>query len=143
MKKYFVAAVLAGSSFTGVLFAQKSISVPEVVKTSFTQKYPSATHVIWEKENGNYEANWGGKSNEDNSAIFTPSGAFIEIAKAISVKDLPGSATNYIKNHYKNAVVNEAALVTDAKGKISYEAEVNHKDVVFDKNGNFVKTEKE
>ncbi len=29
----------------------------------------------------------------------------------------------------------------NAKGKISYEAEVNRKDVIFDENGNFVKAE--
>jgi len=31
--------------------------------------------------------------------------------------------------------------VTDAKGKPSYEAEVNRKDIIFDENGSFVKAE--
>ena len=143
MKKYFVFGVFVGSLFSGTLMAQKSISVPEVVKKSFTQKFPQASHVIWEKENGNYEANWGGKSNEDNTAMYTPSGTFIEIGRAISVNDLPSSATDYLKKTYKNVSISEASKITDAKGKVTYEAEVKGKDVVFDENGNFVNTEKE
>jgi hypothetical protein len=143
MKKYLIATVLAGSLFTSILFAQSKIPVPQVVKAAFAQKYPKVKGVNWEKEKGNYEANWGGKSGEDNSALFAPSGQFIEIAKAISVNQLPASALGYVKNHYKGSSINEASLVTDAKGKVSYEAEVNHKDVVFDEHGNFLKTEKE
>jgi Putative beta-lactamase-inhibitor-like, PepSY-like len=142
MKKYFIATVLTLTLFTSMLFAQGKISVPKAVKAAFAQKYPKIKGVKWEKEKGNYEANWGGKSREDSSALFAPSGQFIEIAKAISVKQLPASALSYVKTHYKGSSINEAALVTDAKGKISYEAEVNHKDVVFDEHGNFLKTDK-
>lgn len=143
MKKYFVAAGAAVTLFTGTLFAQGKITVPQVVKSAFAQKYPDAKNVTWEKEKGNYEANWGGKSGEDNSVLYTPKGQFVEIADAISINQLPSGATSYIKSHYKGASVAEAAKVTDAKGKTTYEAEVNRKDVVFDLHGNFLKTEKE
>ncbi len=118
------------------------INVPSAVKTALAKKYPEATKVGWEKENGNYEANWGGKSGEDNSVQFTPSGNFIEIVKAIPVSELPVSTIAYVKHHYKGAKITEAGKVTDAKGKTSYEAEVNRKDIIFDENGSFVKAEK-
>lgn len=144
MKKYLIAtAFAAGSLCTNALFAQRNINVPKAVKIAFAQKYPGAKQVNWEKEKGNFEANWGGKSHEDNSAMYAPSGEFLEIAKAIPVKQLPPAALEYVKSHYKAASIHEAALVTDAKGKLSYEAEINRKDVVFDEHGNFVKTEKE
>jgi len=143
MKKYLITTALAGTLFSSILFAQGKITVPKAVKATFAQKYPKVKGAKWEKEKGNYEANWGGKSREDSSALFAPSGQFIEIARAISVKQLPASALSYVKTHYKGSSINEAALVTDAKGKVSYEAEVNHKDVVFDEHGNFLKTEKE
>lgn len=141
MKKYLtgVAGLLAAT----VLFAQGGSTVPKAVKNAFVQKYPDAKQVTWEKEKGNYEANWGGKSGEANSALFTSTGTFLEIAKAIPVNQLPARALNYIKTHYKNASVSEAALVTDAKGKVSYEGEVAHQDLVFDEHGNFLKAEKE
>ncbi|MGI8636191.1 MAG: PepSY-like domain-containing protein [Segetibacter sp.] len=119
----------------------KSNNVPGTVKSALLKKYPEAAKASWEKEKGNYEANWGGKSGEDNSVMFTPKGEFIEIVKAISVNELPKQVPAYIKQHYKGAKIAEAGKVTDSKGKTSYEAEVNGKDIIFDENGNFVKAE--
>ncbi|MGZ3839271.1 MAG: PepSY-like domain-containing protein [Flavisolibacter sp.] len=143
MKKFRIFLFLSGSLFTTSLFAQKHLAVPHAVKNAFAQKYPEARQVNWETEKGNFEANWGGKSGEDNSALFTPAGQFMEIAKAIKIKELPSSVLAYVKEHYKKSSISEAAIVTDAKGKISYEAEVNHRDIKFDEHGNFQRTEKE
>lgn len=121
---------------------KSKINVPTAVKNSLAKKYPTATNVTWEKEKVNYEANWGGKSGEDNSVQFTPSGNFIEIVNAIQISELPNGVSSYVKQHYNGAKITEAGRVTDAKGKISYEAEVNKKDLVFDEKGNFIKAEK-
>ena len=125
----------------GSLQAQdlKTKDVPAVVKEALAKKYPEAAKVTWEKEKGNYEANWGGKSGEDNSVQFTPAGAFIEMVKAIPVTDLPKNVALYIKGHYNNAKIREAGKVTDAAGKTMYEAEIKGKDLIFDENGNFIK----
>jgi len=126
---------------SGSLKAQdlKAAAVPAAVKDALAQKYPEAAKVSWEKEKGNYEANWGGRSGEDNSVMFTPAGTFIEIVKAIPVTDLPKSIAPYIKAHYKGAKIKEAGKVTDAAGKIMYEAEIKGRDLIFDENGNFIK----
>ncbi len=156
MKKIigFAAIMLALSTTT---FAQKNeknekneeqnemkskLNVPTAVRTALSKKYPEAKKVTWEKEHGNYEANWGGKSGEDNSVQFTPSGNFIEIVKAIPVSQLPKNTLDYVKAHYKGEKINEAGKVTNATGKLSYEVEVHKKDVIFDENGNFVNEEK-
>lgn len=49
---------------TGNILAQdlKAKDAPEAVRTACTQKFPNAKKISWEKEKGNYEANWGGKS---------------------------------------------------------------------------------
>ena len=141
MKKYIIATALAGSLFTGAIFAQGGITVPQVVKTAFAQKYPAAKHVTWEAEKGNYEAKWGGKEGEENSVLYSPSGKFIEAGQAIAVNQLPAPVTSYVKSHYKGASITEAMRVTDANGKVTYEAEVHGKDVVFDQQGNYMKTE--
>ena len=127
----------------GSTFAQesKSVKVPEAVLSACKAKYPGAKNVTWEKEKGNYEANWGGKSGEDNSVQFTPTGEFIEIEKAIPVSTLPKPIVSYVQTHYKGAKITEAGKVTDAKGRLSYEVEVNKKDIIFDEQGNFVKEE--
>src|SRR3982751_2299533 len=132
MKKFFISAG-AAILLLNAAYAQdiKSSDVPAVVKSALLKKYPEATKVSWEKENGNYEANWGGKSGEDNAAQFTPEGVFVEIEKAISANDLPASVKTYVKEHENGATIKEAARITDANGKITYEAEVKGKDLIF------------
>jgi len=128
---------------SGSLKAQdlKTTAVPAVVKEALAKKYPEATKVSWEKEKGNYEANWGGKSGEDNSVQLTPTGTFIEIVKAIPITDLPKNVALYVSAHYKGAKIKEAGKVTDAAGKTMYEAEIKGRGLVFDENGNFIKND--
>ena len=114
MKKILITATLATAVFTTALFAQGHINVPQIVKDAFSKKFPQATHVTWEKEKGNYEANWGGKEGEDNSVLYTPSGKFVEAGEAIAVNQLPALAINYVKSHFKGASITEAMHVTSA-----------------------------
>ncbi|MCO5947487.1 PepSY-like domain-containing protein [Mucilaginibacter flavidus] len=140
MKKALVlAAIILSVAINLKAQDLKAKDVPAVVKEALMKKYPEAAKVSWEKEKGNYEANWGGKSGEDNSVMFTPAGTFIEIVKAIPVTDLPKSIAPYIKAHYNGAKIKEAGKVTNAAGKTMYEAEIKGKDLIFDENGNFIK----
>lgn len=143
--KTLICTIAIGLFASSSLTAQKisKIKVPTAVQNALKAKYSGAAKVTWEKENGNYEANWGGRSGEDMSVQFTPAGVFIEQVKAISSTDLPHAAIDYIKTHYNRIKIAEAGKVTDAKGKTSYEAEVKSKDILFDEKGNFIKVEKE
>ena len=148
MKKLFGILIILQAISTATFAQEKKemkskVVVPLVVKNALSKKYPEASKVTWEKENGNYEANWGGKSGEDNSVQFTPDGIFIEIVNAIAVNKLPEPVILYVNRKYKGSKITEAGKVTDAVGKISYEAEINGKDLNFDENGNFIKSEKE
>jgi hypothetical protein len=140
MKSIFVFIVTMTFFVSGVLGQEiKSSEVPSVVKSALMKKYPEATKVSWEKENGNYEANWGGKSGEDTAAQFTPQGVFVEIERAISINELPASVKSYVKEHENGAAIKEAAHITDANGKVTYEAEIKGKDLIFDENGKFLR----
>ncbi|HWZ34906.1 MAG TPA: PepSY-like domain-containing protein [Mucilaginibacter sp.] len=144
MKKQLAILLLAGGMLSGTAtVAQKVKTAPPAVLSALKAKYPQATKITWEKEKGNFEANWGGKSGEDMSVTFTPAGAFVEQVEAITTAQLPQAAQTYVKAHYKGAKISEAGKVTDAAGKISYEAEVKGKDLVFDDKGAFLKAEKE
>jgi hypothetical protein len=122
----------------------EKVTVPAVVKKANIDKYPESKNykIIWEKEKGNYEANWGGKDGEANSVQYTPAGQFIEMVKEIPTKDLPKGIVTYAKEHYKTTKFGDVGKASDANGKISYEVEIHGKDVIFDENGNFVKEEK-
>lgn len=141
MKNIIVPALVAATFATARLAAQdlKESKVPAVVKSALAKKYPEAKKVSWEMEKGNYEANWGGKSGEDNSVQFNLGGDFVEIVVAIPVTKLPAPIAGYVKAHYNGAAIKEAGKVTDAGGKLFYEAEIKGKDLIFDEAGNFVK----
>ncbi|MBS1744871.1 MAG: PepSY-like domain-containing protein [Bacteroidetes bacterium] len=124
--------------------SNKHVNVPEAVKNANMKKYPESKNyrITWEKENGNYEANWGGKDGEANSVTYTPTGEFIEIVKEIPTSDLPKGVLEYIKEHYKASKFGDVGKVLDARGITTYEVEINRRDVIFDENGKFVKEEK-
>jgi len=142
MKKRFLLtlgiAAIAGCAFGQSISAKR---VPGAVKSALTKKYPQATKVTWEKENGNYEANWGGKSGEDMAVQFSPDGKFVEQTKAIAVSALPKSVVDGVKAKYPAAKIKEAGYVTMADGSVRYEAEVKGKDMLFDKSGAFISEE--
>ncbi|HEY4195126.1 MAG TPA: PepSY-like domain-containing protein [Mucilaginibacter sp.] len=143
--KAFISTCIVALAICSVAKAQKlkNAIVPASVTAALKDKYPKAGKVTWEKEKGNYEANWGGKSGEDMSVLFTPSGSFVEQVEAIKPEALPAPAMSYLKDHYKGTKVKEAGKVTDAAGKITYEAEVKKLEVVFDEQGKFVKAREE
>lgn len=137
MKKALIVPVMFLGLVTS-LHAQHHLAVPAVVKKALIAEFPEAVKVTWEKEKRNYEANWGGKSGEDNSAMFTPTGDFVEIVRAIKVSELPASVAPYVKVRFNGAVITEAGKVTDAKGKQTYEAEIRGKDLIFDLDGKYL-----
>jgi hypothetical protein len=64
------------------------------------------------------------------------------IFKIYPVSALPAGVDIYVKRQYKSSI-NEASKKTKANGEINYEAEVNKQALVFDKEGKFIKVEKD
>ena len=141
MNKFLLPALILSGAMTSIAVAQdlKSKDVPESVKTAFAKRYPDAKKISWEKEKGNYEANWGGKSGEDSSVAFTPSAIFVELVVAIPVNQLPSNVADFVSKNYKGTKITEAGKVTDAAGRKMYEAEIKGKDLIFDEKGIFLK----
>ena len=146
-RRFIMKKVLFITLLLAVLFAKvqaqniRAKDVPAIVKEALAKKYPTAAKVSWEREKGNYEANWGGKSGEDTSVQFTPDGVFVEEVNAIAVSQLPANVALYVKSRYNGAKIKEAGKVADVSGKHFFEAEVKGKDLIFDVNGNFVKVD--
>jgi hypothetical protein len=137
MKKILILAMLAGSFSAADAQKLDASKVPTVVKTAFGNQYPGVG-ATWEKEDANYEVNFKQNGNT-MSVIIDPAGSIIETEMDIKTSELPAASIAYVKSHYKNKSITEAAKITRADGSISYEAEVGDIDVVFDSNGNFIK----
>ncbi|TMI85647.1 MAG: hypothetical protein E6H10_02735 [Bacteroidetes bacterium] len=119
----------------------KESQVPALAKTSFQKKYPGVKG-SWDKEDDNYEVNFK-QDGKAMSAVIDKNGTIVETETDIPVTDLPRAVRDYMKAHYAGVKVKEAAKIVKANGDVNYEAEVNHKDVIFDVNGKFIKEAKD
>lgn len=117
--------------------AQKTADskTPEAVRTAFAKLNPNTTKVKWEKEEANYEANFR-IGTAEQSMIFAADGTLLESEAEIAINELPLKTQEYLAQNYKGSKIKEAAKLTDAKGKVSFEAEIKGKDLIFDENGN-------
>jgi len=140
MKKIIVIAIAILSS--NMIFAQKTKDVPVPVKAAFQKQYPNVSKVEWEKEDGNYEAEFDINKIE-NSVLYDSSGKLLETEMEIQLKDLPAGVLEYVQTNYKGQKVNEAAKITDANGTVTFEAEIGKMDVIFDEKGKFLKEKKD
>jgi hypothetical protein len=119
----------------------KDSEVPATVKTSFDKIFPGQT-AKWEKEDGNFEAGFK-KEGKSMSATFQPDGTFKESEVGIKESELPAGALDYIKTNYNGKKVKESAKITSASKTVTYEAEIEGRDVIFDSSGKFLKEVKD
>lgn len=138
MKK--LALMMVAGMISSFTFAQKlkENDVPTPVKTAFQKQYPNAEETKWEKEDGNYEAEFE-IEEADYSVLIDASGNILETELEIGIEALPANLKDYVVKNYSGQKIKEAAKITDAKGIVTYEAEIKGKDLIFDSNGNFIK----
>ncbi len=142
MKKLFIVVVVTGAiAFSACGQKLKESQVPVEVKSAFQKQYPSIT-ASWDKEDANYEANFK-QNGKAMSTVIDKNGTIVETETDIPVSELPKEVQDYMKTHYTGIKIEEAARIVKANGDVNYEAEVHHKDVVFDAKGKFVKETKD
>ena len=127
-----VSLLLMASTFS-ILHAK---TPPQVVLNAFNQKFPGVKDVDWDLEkNGEWEAEFDGTDGKDMSANFSADGKWLETETEIAFSELPQP----VQNALKGKKVKEAARIERMDGKTVYEAEVNHKDLIFDASGKLLK----
>jgi Putative beta-lactamase-inhibitor-like, PepSY-like len=130
----------------GISFAHaqkmKDTEIPKAVKDAFAKKYTGSKAEKWEKEGADYEVEFHLNKTE-SSAVFEADGTFKELEQAIKIAELPKTVTDYCTKTYAGYKLSEAAKITDATGKLMYEAEMKkgkeHFDLIFDEKGGFSK----
>ena len=120
----------------------KEAEVPASVKDSFAKKYPGTKVKVWEKEGADFEAEFD-LNKVESSAVFSADGTFKELEQEIKTSALPKAVTDYCTKNFAGYKLSEAAKITDANGKVMFEAEMEKDkmvfDAIFDDKGNFVK----
>lgn len=122
----------------------KEAEVPKAVVDAFQKKYPGVKANEWEKEGADYEVEFDLKKVE-SSALFDAKGGFKALEQEIKVAELPKGVAEYCAKNYPGHKISEASKITEANGKVSYEAELQKGkeefDAIFDDKGNFLKKE--
>lgn len=138
MKKIILWMVVI--SFPLISSAQKlkEKEVPQPVKDAFKNSHKDVKKVEWEKEGANYEAEFEDGETE-TSVVMDANGSLLETETELKISELPPAVVDYISKNYKGSKIKEVAKITTSKGIVSYEAEVNGKDLIFDSNSKFVK----
>lgn len=120
-------AICLGAGFS--IYAQKI--PPAAVATAFKQKFQDVKKVGWEHErNGEWEAEFDHNGTE-MSANFSADGKWLETEMEINLADLPAA----VQSALKGKKVKEVARILRVDGSTVYEAEVKHKDLLFDESG--------
>ena len=138
MKK--LATILGAILITSFSCAQKSQekAIPVALKTAFQSQFPSAKDTKWEKEGNNFEAEFD-LNKIEQSTVFDAQGNLLETEIGIEISQLPQGIFSYVKTNYPGQKIKEAARLTDAKGTVTYEAEIKGHDLIFDHHSNFIK----
>lgn len=135
MKTIFGILLIAGGMATAVHAQKLNVAkVPAPVIAAFT-KLHAGTKVKWEMEKQDYEAGFT-LNGKETSEVYSAKGVLLETETAIKPTELPAAVLAKLKG----AKIAEAAKITKANGTIYYEAEVKGKDLLFDANGNPVKS---
>lgn len=119
MKKYVLVIVLYSISISSLA----KVSVPELVKIAFAQKFPNATKVKWAKENATeYEAAfiWNGSRH---SANFKNDGEWLETEMTILYTELPQMVSAAFMKLHKTVRPKAVAKIDTKLGKTKYEIE--------------------
>lgn len=136
MKNIIITLVAVLSVFATSLAA---LTPPTAVLTAFTQKFPAATKVTWEKENDHeFEAEFM-IAGEKRSAIFSETGEWISLESPLKLKDLPESVRAACTKKYKGATIQKAEKIENPKGLTVYELDIKRgtkkQEVIFTAEG--------
>ena len=141
MKKLFI-IYMAFACLPAIAQKMDQSKVPAAVKSAFSTNFSEITNATWEKEHGNYEANFsqGGKKM---SVTYDGKGTLLEAETEMAISQLPASVAAYIEKNYAGQKIKHASAIKMSNGTLNFEAEVNGKDLIFDRSGKFIKESKD
>ncbi|NOZ33869.1 MAG: hypothetical protein GXO80_01045 [Chlorobi bacterium] len=117
---FFISMILAVFSFSA---CGQNKNVPTKVKTAFSQKFPDAAKIKWDKE-GKTEWEAEFKMNgKEYSANFTVDGIWKETESEIRKSEIPTNVKNTIDNEFSGYKIKEAEISETVEGKV-YEFEL-------------------
>lgn len=112
--------------------------VPVIIKDAFAKMYPGIKEASWNKEGTLYKASFS-DGNYKGAVSFANDGKWTERETVIPVKSLPVNVGDYVETNYKNIKITSALKITKPSGEIQLKVAVGNKQILFTKEGDFVK----
>jgi hypothetical protein len=140
MKKTILFLALGFFAISANAQKMKEADVYPNIKESLNKLHPNVIVTSWEKEGVNYEAEFT-ENGVETTVELGPNGQLLSTEVEIKVSALPKAVSDYCAKNMPGKNIKEASKITSVKGEVSYEAEVDGADHIFDSTGNFVKKE--
>ena len=124
-------------------------NIPVLIATSFQKKFPQKEPVWFTQYQGRYNDKLVYEArfifdNRYSTAVYDRDGNLIAFAATIEASEIPQKAIDYMKKNYTDRAVTEAMMVTRGENDVTFELGIYINNrftvVVFDKEGNFIKT---
>ncbi|HUR31019.1 MAG TPA: hypothetical protein VMZ69_06275 [Saprospiraceae bacterium] len=113
------------------------VIVPDAVKSKFNALYPNAGKTEWEAEDGVYEASFK-ENNLETSVLIVADGTVAQTEREITLDKLPSAVREYIAGQISGKKITSAEKITNFKGVVTYEVDIDNADYLFDSNGHFL-----
>ncbi len=143
MKNLFLVIAVA-AIFSLTACARSGKSVPAKVKTAFSQKFPNAKKVSWDKENAHeWESEFKMNGTAD-SASFATDGTWKETEYRVKSADLPAAVKSTLKTKFKEYDLEIVEVSETPEGKVfemKLENDEHNMEVVMDGHGKVLKKE--
>lgn len=110
MKATIFSTLLAAVLFTACNRELRESNVPSVVKNTLAASFSYTGPVDWEKQQGNYEAEFG-KDSLDYKALISPAGALLRYKQPITPNELPQPVQQTLQAQYRDYGVEDLERV--------------------------------
>ena len=112
MKLWLFAALLTGGVLISCSPNIRESKVPSVVKNTLSARFSQMGPVEWEREKGNYEAEF---RNDTIKALISPAGALVRYKQKIAAGELPAPVQQTLESQYGGHQVEDVEKVIQSE----------------------------
>jgi hypothetical protein len=127
---FFLLTTLAAQSI-------KQNEVPAAVTHTFSFVYPDATRVSWQMQQDQFRADFR-NDKKLTRAVFSGEGSLVWTKTEIKASALPKQALGFLIKDEPDTKIQEASIMEDDNGVITFKAVVDKTEFVFDHTGQYL-----
>ncbi len=119
MKRLLIVFIFLPLLFASQAQSIKEANVPEKVKKAFSNYYPEASNIKWNKDKRGFEVNFK-LEDMQASLVLNPDGKLLETKTTALLPELPQNLLDYISVNYKDYKIENQEKIVDYEGTIIY-----------------------